>query len=136
MRALQVLFILSCVIVGSRELGQRPMADDTYDVILKSLKGEFHVPVAERSRTQRSALVKLWRNREYYGLSEDGQSITFDGKVVPRKSHISAIVHEALDQTKGSGARTLNIKLKAQYSGISRTAVKDTLDYSTSYQLL
>lgn len=111
------------------------MSDETYDVILKALKGEFNVPVAQRSRTQRSALIQLWRNRQHYALSEDGQSITFDGKLVPRKSTISAVVNKALDETKGSGARKLNIYLREQYLGVSRASVKDTLDRSRCYQL-
>lgn len=136
MRTLLIVFILSCFITGSREHGPRQLMDDeTYDTILRALKGEFQIPVAERSRTQRSALVKLWRNREHYALSEDGKSITFDGKLLPRKSRISEIVHAALHQSKGSGARRLNIKIKEQYSGISRAKVRNALDRSTTYQL-
>lgn len=95
------------------------MSDETYDVILNALKGEFNIPVAERSRIQRAALVRLWRNRQHYALSEDGQAITFDGKLVARKSTIAAVVNKALDETKGSGARKLNIHLREEYSGIS-----------------
>lgn len=111
------------------------MSDETYNVILKALKGELNFPVAERSRTQHSALIQLWRNREHYTLSDDGQSITFDGKLVPRKSTISAVVNKALDETIGSGLRTFNVYLREQYLGISRASVKDTLDRSRCYQL-
>ncbi len=135
MRILQTVFILSCIILECRGHGQRPMSDETYNVILKALKGEFKVPVAERSRIERSALIQLWRKRQHYALSEDGQSLTFDGKLVPRKSSISSVVKKALHETKGSGVRKLNILLREQYSGISRASVKNILDRSRRYQL-
>ena len=90
------------------------MSDDTYDVILNALKGEFNIPVAERSRIQRA---RLWRNRQHYTLSEDGQAITFNRKLVARKSTIAAVVNKALDETKGSGVRKLKIHLREEYSG-------------------
>ncbi|RXN00644.1 SCAN domain-containing protein 3 [Acipenser ruthenus] len=111
------------------------MSDETYDVILKALKGEFNVPVAQRSRTQRAALVRLWRNRQLYALSEDGQAITFAGKLVAKKSTIPTLVNRVLDETKGSGARKVNIHLTEEYSGISRASVQGTLDRSRRYHL-
>lgn len=110
------------------------MSDETYNAIFKALKGEFKFPVAERSRIQHYALIQLSRNRQHYAVSEDGQSLTFDGKLVPRKSSISALVNKALDETKGSGVRNLNLLLRQQYSGISRANVKNILDRSKHYQ--
>ena len=46
-------------------------------------------------------------NRKHYTLSEDGQSIMFKGKLVPRKATISLVVNEALDITKGYGVRKM-----------------------------
>ena len=68
-------------------------------------------------------------------LSEDGLTITFAGKLVARKSTISAVVNRAVDYTKGSGARKVNIHLREEYSGISHASVQDTLDESRHYQL-
>ena len=74
-------------------------------------------------------------NRKHYTLSEDGQSIMFKGKLVPRKATISLVVNEALDITKGYGVRKMYILLRDKYSGISSARVKETLDRSRRYQL-
>lgn len=104
-------------------------------MLLKALKGEFNVLVAQRSRTQRAALVRLWRNRQLYALSDDGLAITFARKLVAKKSTIPALVNRVLDETKGSGARKVNIQLREEYPGISRASVQDTLDRSRRYHL-
>ena len=75
MRILQRILILSCIIWVCAGHWQRAMSDETYDVILKALKGELNVPVAQRSRIQSAALVRLWWNRQLYALSEDDNSI-------------------------------------------------------------
>ena len=74
-------------------------------------------------------------NRKHYTLSEDGQSIMFKGKLVPRKATISLVVNEALDITKGYGVRKMYIHLRDKYSGISSARMKETLDRSRRYQL-
>ena len=104
------------------------MSDETYNVILKLLKGEYHVPVEARSTTERSAIVRYYRNKHLYTLSDDGQAIMCGGKLVAKKSVIDSIVRTTLDDTKGSGARKINIHLREKYSGISRTNVQKTLD--------
>ena len=53
----KTIFVLSCIIWGSTGHGQRAMSDETYDVILKTLKGEFNFPVVKRLRTQHVAHV-------------------------------------------------------------------------------
>ena len=130
MRILQTIFVLSCIIWECTGHGQKQMSDDTYDVMLNALKGEFNIPGSEISRIQHAALVRLWRNRQHYALIEDGQAITFNGKLVASKSTITAVVNKALEETKGSGARKLNIHLREEYSGISQASVEDTLDRS------
>ena len=119
MRILQTIILLSCIIWVYTGHEQRAMSYETYDLILKALKGEFNVPVAQRPRTQRAALVWLWQNIQLYALSEDGQAITFAGKLVAKKSTIPALVNKVLDETKGSGTRQVNMHIREEYSGIS-----------------
>lgn len=114
---------------------QQSMAEDVYEVIVKKLKGEFNVPVSERTRVQKNALVRLWRNRNLYSLSEDGEFLLCAGKPVVLKSKICGIVKKGLDDTRGSGARKLNKRLNEQYSGVSERKVQRTLDSSRRYQL-
>jgi septin family protein len=57
-----VLFKLALLVTDIQGHGSREMDDETYDVIVKALRGEFCIPVKERTRVQRAALVRLWRN--------------------------------------------------------------------------
>lgn len=102
---------------------------------MKKLKGEFNVPVTERTRTQQSALVRLWRNINLYSLSQDGKTLLCVGKPVALKSNVGGMVKKGLDDTMGSGARRLNKRLNDQYSGISERKVQRILDSSKRYQL-
>lgn len=52
--------------------GQQPMDEETYDVILKLLKGEFNVPVASRTIVQRNAIIRFWRNRDQFSMDDNG----------------------------------------------------------------
>lgn len=102
---------------------------------MKKLKGEFNLPVTERTRTQQSALVRLWRNINLYSLSQDGKTLLCVGKPVALKSNVGGMVKKGLDDTMGSGARRLNKHLNEQYSGTSERKVQRILDSSKRYQL-
>ena len=57
--------------------GQQPMDEESYDVILKLLKGEFSVPVASRTRVQRNAIIKNHHNetqKVHKGDTEDRET--------------------------------------------------------------
>ena len=109
---LRITLLLSTLCVICVGQGLRPMADETYSVILKVLKGEFDVPVADRTKTQRAALVRAWRHRHQYSLSDDGKSILCNGKIVAKKSDIPDLAKKGCDATKGSNARKVNIRLR------------------------
>lgn len=51
------------------------------------------------------------------------------------KSEIPRVIRKCMDDTRGSGARKLNKRMKEQYSGISERKIQNTLDRSTRYQL-
>ncbi len=130
-----VLYTLGLLVSDIQGHGNRVMDDETYDVIVKVLRGEFHIPVKERTRVQRSALVRLWRNKHLFRLSDDSKTLMYNGKLVAKKTSLKGIVKRGLDETKGSGARKLNVYLKDQYSGISTRNVQKILDRSRHYHL-
>lgn len=112
------------------------MDDETYSVILKFLQGEFNVPVADRTKCQWSALVRLWRNRHQYSLNDDRNSILWNGRLVAKKSAIPELVKRGFDATRGGNARKLNIRLRENYCGMSEKAIQKELDLSRQCQLL
>ncbi len=131
-----MLLLLSTLCVICVGQGLRPMDNETYSVVLKVLKGEFDVSVADRTKTQRAALVRVWRNRHQYSLSDDGKSILCNGKIVVKKSDIPDIAKKGFDATKGSNTRKVNIRLREKYSGLSEKAVQRAFHSSRQCQLL
>ena len=130
-----VLYTLGLLVSDVQGHGNKMMDDETYDVIIKALRGEFHIPVKERTRIQRSALVRLWRNKHLFRLSDDNKSLLCNGKLVVKKSCLKGIVKTGLEDTKGCGARKLNVYLSDQYCGISTRNVQKVLDRSRCYHL-
>ena len=57
--------------------------NETYDVFVQLIKGEFAVPVKSRTNKQKSAVVRFWRNREK--LSLKGGMLCFNGKRVVKR---------------------------------------------------
>ena len=43
-----------------------PVKDEEYEILLKLCKGEFSVPLADRSKLQMSTIIKFWSNREKF----------------------------------------------------------------------
>ena len=102
--------------------------DETYSTLLELLKGEFNVPLQQRSTKQKSAIVRFWRNRGH--LSLQGGNVCFDGKPVLRKSTVSKVVAKAFKETKGSGVRKLYHHLKDVCSGVGERDVRCVLGKS------
>ena len=57
-----------------------PLKEEECEILLKLCKGEFSVPVANRSNLQKSAIIKFWRNREKF--SQNKNVLFYDGKKV------------------------------------------------------
>lgn len=132
-----LIITLTCTLLGLIVgHGQKQaMTEEMYNVIVRKLRGEFHVPVSERTRIQQNALVRLWRNQGVYSLSEDGQTLLCAGKPVMLQSNVDCVVKKGLDDTKGSGARKLSKRLKMHHSGISERKVQEILNRTEWYQL-
>ena len=90
--------------------------DETYSTFLELLKGEFNVPLQQRSTKQKSAIVRFWQNRGHLSLQRG--NVCFDGKPVLRMSTVSKVVAKAFKETKGSGVRKLYHHLKDVCSGV------------------
>ena len=135
MKCLAVLAVVVFLLICVQGLGNRAMGDVAYDTICSLLRGKFYVPVKERSKEQKAAVVRFWRNKEHYSLNEDGK-LLFDDKLIARESDMKNIVCHAFDQTKGAGPRKLQKHLSQAYSGISENTLKKQLDTSEKYQML
>ena len=97
--------------------GITTLDDDTYDIFVQMVKGEFNIPVKERTAQQNAARVRFWRNKDK--LSLQGGMLCFEGKPIVKKSSLKGVVKKCFKKSKGSGTRKLYHKLKDSYSGVS-----------------
>ena len=108
--------------------------NETYDVFVQLIKGEFAVPVKSRTNKQKSAVVRFWRNREK--LSLKGGMLCFNGKRVVKREKLHDVVKRMYKSSKGSGVRKIYHKLKNSYSGVVERDVHEVLAKSTVHQRL
>lgn len=108
--------------------------DGTYETFLALLKGEFNVPLKQRTTKQKSALVRFWRNRDHVSLK--GGKVCYDGKPILRKAAVSDVVAKAFKETKGSGVRKIYYHLKDVCSGVGERDVRGVLGKSRLHQRL
>ena len=114
--------------------GISTLDNETYDVFLQLIKGEFSVPVKDRTDKQKSAVVRFWRNRA--SLSLRGGGLFFNGKAVVKKTELHDVVQKMYKSSKGSGARKIYHKLKECYSGVALRDVQKMLSKSCTHQRL
>ena len=57
--------LLFCSFGAEKKWGYfHPLSDEAYETLLLLAQGNFNVPVAERTREQRNAVVRYWRQRD------------------------------------------------------------------------
>ena len=94
-----LLAIFSCCIyLGS---GITALDDETYEIFVQMIKGEFSSPVTERTAKINSARVRFWYNKD--NLSLRGGVLCFKGKAIAKKS----VVKKSFKTSKASGTRKL-----------------------------
>lgn len=116
--------------------GITTLDDDTYKIFVHAqmVKGEFTIPVKERTAQQNAPRVRFWRNKDK--LSLQGGMLSFEGKPIVKKSSLKGVVKKCFKESKGSGTRKLYHKLKDSYSGVSEWNVHEVLSKSTVHQKL
>ena len=134
MNRLIIFFLLSSIVCNVFVHCISSLDDETYDIFLEILKGEFYVPTKDRSDKVKSELVRFWRNKKYLTLR--GNDVCFKGKAILRKSDLAKVVKKAIKDTKGSGVRKLYHHLKDVCSGVSEREVRSVLHKSRLHQKL
>ena len=108
-----ILAFMSCFMLcfcsfGAEKKGGyfHSLSDEAYETLLLLVQGNFNVPVAERTREQRNAVVRYWRQRDSLHLGpQSTPTLYFDGKKVVKKSSIASLVAKTFDQAKAGGCK-------------------------------
>jgi len=84
-----------------RDLFIHTIDDDKYETLLLLVKGNFHVPVAQRTRSQKSAVVQFWRRKELFTLqNEETPTLYFNGRKVVKMLEVSGVIAKTFKKTK------------------------------------
>ena len=75
-----------------------PVDDDTYETLYKLCEDNFDVPVRERTKAQKAACVRFWRNREAFSVQRvNGKKLLcFNGKEVLETSALRDVIEKEL----------------------------------------
>ena len=104
----------------AREAFIHTMDDETYETLLLLVQGKFNVPVNQRTRLQKSAVVRFWRRRDLFVLGpEERPTLYFNGKKAVKTSDVSRIVGKTFKETKSAGYEKLKHKAADSYAGCS-----------------
>ena len=76
--------LLGMILGVDKRAGFRHAIDnEEYDILKQLATGKFVKPVKERSKKEQSAVVKFWKSKEKYTVSDDDTSaLLYDGKQV------------------------------------------------------
>ena len=102
--------------------GITTLDDDTYEIFVQMVRGEFTIPVKKRTAQQNAARVRFWHNKDK--LSLQGGMLCFEGKSIVMKSSPKGVIKKCFKKSKGSGTRKLYHKLTDSYSGVSERNVQ------------
>ena len=133
--------ILPFVQSGDKQKKKRDMFihtvdDDKYETLLLLVKGKFHVPVAERTRSQKSAVVQFWRRKEMFTLgNEESPTLYFNGRKVVKKSEVSGVVAKTFKETKSAGYKKLKQRSHDSYAGLTERKIRQVTSSSIRYRV-
>ena len=137
------LAFLSCFLLGSSTFEAEkkggylhPLSDEAYETILLLLQGDFNVSVAERTREQRNAVVRYWRQRDRFHLGpQSTPTLYFDGKKVLKKSSIASIVAKTFDEAKAGGCKKLRNRAASSFAGLSERNILRVTNNEAKYRI-
>ena len=143
MRKLLFIFLVLLLVVASSTVSVAKRArqmsavdDDVYNTLFKLCKGEWNVPLRERTTKQKLCCIRFWRNRLRFSIENMNgeEKLLFDGKVVVKKSNFKTLVETEYKRFKGLGSRKLKTVLNKRFQGVSEAKVQQVLSKSTMNQ--
>lgn len=104
-----------------------------HDVILAKLKGEFKVPIKQRTLDEVKAL-NLFRKRNDFLLDGSGHLLCHGKKIIVQEE-LPGQVERVFNEIHGCGSRVLYNKLKEKYTGFSEHSIIEILHGSNYFHM-
>ena len=110
------------------------VSDEEYELLLAITKGDFSKPVNERSRQEKSVIIKFWRNKDSYSVDADN-NLLYQGKKVVKKSSISKFVSKTFDNNKSGGVKKLRLRAANSLAGLSEKQILGITNVEKKYRI-
>ena len=95
----------------------------------------FDVPVKQRSRIQRNAVVHFWRNRNRFHLGPQATpTLYFDGKKVVKKSSTASLLGETFHEAKSGGCKKIRYRNAESFVGLSERNILRVTNSEVRYR--
>lgn len=119
-----------------RDVFMHTVDDDKYETLLLLVQGNFNVPVSQRTRSQKSAVVRFWRRKDLFSLgSEVSPTLYFNGRKVVKKSDVSRIVGKTFKETKSAGYKKLKYRAADSYAGLTERQIRQVTSSNIKYRI-
>lgn len=105
-------FLLLCCALATKQKGRylHPLSEEAYETLLLLVQRRFKVPVAERTREQRNAVIRYWHNRDRFHLGPQATlTLYFDGEKVVKAgvNNIKSCEEHLTKQAESAGCKKL-----------------------------
>ena len=112
----------------------RTMKEEEYQFICDIVRlGRCDIPVAERTREQKSAYIKYWRHKDKLTLDENGR-LLYEGHVVLKEKDVKKCVAKAFHLSKSAGYKKIRTRALDGYAGLSRRNILQVTGNDPKYK--
>lgn len=111
------------------------LTEDRYATLVSLVQGTFKVPVKERNAEQRRAVFQYKRWKKDLKINDEGYLTYLEKKVLKSGEEISIIKGE-FTRNLGISIRSLFLKLRDRYQGITEQTIIRVLETSKRYNKL
>ena len=119
-----------------RDIFIHTVDDNKYETLLLLVKGRFQVPVAEQTRSQKSAVVQFWRRKELFTLgNEENPTLYFKGRKDVKKSEVSRVVAKTFKETKSASYKKLKQRSHDSCAGLTDRKIRQVTSSNISYRV-
>lgn len=131
-------FLLLCCVLAAKQKARylHPLSEEAYDTLLLLVQGRFKVPVAERTREQRNAVIRYWRNRDRFHLGPQATpTLYFDDEKVVKAgvNNIKSCEEHLTKQAESAGCKKLQNRAAASLSGLSERNILKVTNREGAY---
>ena len=119
-----------------RDIFMHTISDEVYQTLLLLAQGRFNVPVKDRTRVQKSTVIRFWRWRYLFNFGQEREpTLYFGGLKVVKQSSVSAVVGKMFHDAKSGGCKKLRNRAAESYAGLTERKILRITSNELKYRI-